>query len=76
MVNNPVVSPSDILDAFQITNATFGQNINYAPSVEKYVRLTKGSYSSMIIYLTDQNNQPINFLDPNILITLLFKSKK
>jgi len=76
LVNNAVVSPSDILDAFQITNATFGQNINYAPSVEKYVRLTKGSYSSMIIYLTDQNNQPINFLDPNILITLLFKSKK
>ena len=76
LVNNAVVSPSDILDAFQITNATFGQNINYAPSVEKYVKLTKGSYSSMIIYLTDQNNQPINFLDPNILITLLFKSKK
>lgn len=76
LVNNAVVSPSDILDAFQITNATFGQNINYAPAVEKYVKLTKGSYSSMIIYLTDQNNQPIYFLDPNILITLLFKSKK
>lgn len=76
LVNNPVVSPSDILDAFQITNTTFGANINYAPSVEKYVKLSKGSYSSMVIYLTDQNNQPIYFLDPNILITLLFKSKK
>ena len=61
LVNNPVVSPSDILDAFQITNTTFGANINYAPSVEKYVKLSKGAYSSMIIYLTDQNNQPINF---------------
>lgn len=76
LVNNPVVSPSDILDAFQITNTTFGANINYAPSVEKYVKLSKGAYSSMIIYLTDQNNQPINFIDPNILITLLFKTKK
>jgi hypothetical protein len=76
IVNNPVVSPSDIIDAFQITNVNFGSNINYQPSVEKYVKLTRGSYSSMIIYLTDQNNNPINLLDPNILITLLFKTKK
>lgn len=75
LVNNPVVSPSDILDAFQITNAIFGQNINYAPSIEKYVKLSKGSYSSMIIYLTDQNNNPINLIDPNLLITLLFRKK-
>jgi hypothetical protein len=73
LVNNSVVSPSDIIDAFQITNTTFGANINYAPSIEKFVKLTKGSYSSMIIYLTDQNNNPITLLDPNILITLLFK---
>jgi hypothetical protein len=76
LVNNPVVSPSDILDAFQISNTSFGENINYNPSVEKYVKLTKGSFSSMIITLTDQNNNPINFIDPNILITLLFKSHK
>jgi hypothetical protein len=76
LVNNPVVSPSDILDAFQISNTSFGENINYSPSVEKYVKLTKGSYSSMIITLTDQNNNPINLIDPNILITLLFKSHK
>lgn len=75
LVNNPVISPSDILDAFQITNTTFGANINYSPSVEKFVKLTKGNYSSMIIYLTDQNNNPITLIDPNILITLLFKKK-
>lgn len=75
LVNNPVVSPSDILDAFQIQGATFGQNINYQPSVSKFVKLTKGQYSSMIITLTDQNNNPINLLDPNILITILFQKK-
>lgn len=76
LVNNSVVSPSDIIDAFQITNTAFGSNINYSPQIEKFVKLTKGSYSSMIIYLTDQNNNPINLLDPNILITLLFKKFK
>ena len=75
LVNNPVVSPSDILDAFQIEGATFGQNINYQPSVEKFVKLTKGQYSSMIITLTDQNNNPINLLDFNILLTILFRKK-
>ena len=75
LVNNPVVSPSDILDAFQIQGATFGQNINYQPSVEKYVKLTKGSYSSMVITLTDQNNNTIYLNDPNILLTLLFRKK-
>jgi hypothetical protein len=75
LVNNPVVSPSDILDAFQIQGATFGQNINYQPSVEKFVKLTKGSYSSMTITLTDQNNNTIYLNDPNILLTLLFRKK-
>lgn len=75
IVKNAVVSPSDILDAFQITNTAFGTNINYTPSIEKFVKLGRGTYSSMIVYLTDQNNNPITLLDPNILITLLFKRK-
>jgi hypothetical protein len=73
LVNNPVVSPSDIIDAFQIVDTKFGSNINYQPSVEKFVKLTKGTYNSMIIYLTDQNNNPLTLLDNNLLITLLFK---
>jgi hypothetical protein len=75
LVNNSVVSPSDILDAFQITDTQFGSNINYQPSVEKYVKLQPGAYNSMIITLTDQNNNPITLLDPNILITILFRKK-
>jgi hypothetical protein len=76
LVNNSVVSPSDILDAFQIADVSFGSNINYSPSVEKYVKLTKGTYSSMILYLTDQNNNPIILVDGNILLTLLFRHAK
>jgi hypothetical protein len=74
-MNNRVTSPSDISDAFQITNTTFGANINYIPPIEWYVKLGRRTYSSVIICPTDQNNMPINILDPNILITLLFKKK-
>ena len=76
LVNNPVISPSDILDAFQISNTTFGANINYTPNIEKYVKLTRGTYNSMVLYITDQNKNPIIMLDPNILITILFKKSK
>jgi len=72
LVNNSVVSPSDILDAFQIVDTKFGSNINYQPSIEKFVKINKGSYNSMIIYLTDQNNNPITLEDSNILITIIF----
>ena len=46
------------MDAFQINNTTFGANINFTPAIEKYVKLTKGVFKSMIIYLTDQNKNP------------------
>jgi len=73
LVNNSVIVPSDIIDAFPITNAVFGANINYEPTVPKFVKLTRGKYSSMTISLTDQNNNPINLIDPNILLTFVFQ---
>ena len=73
LVNNSVIVPSDIIDSFPITNAVFGANINYEPTVPKFVKLTKGKYSSMIISLTDQNNNTITLIDPNILITFVFQ---
>ena len=73
LVNNNVVSPSDILDAFQITNTTFGANINYAPTVPKWVKLSSGSFSNFYITFADQNLNLLAALDNNILITLLFR---
>ena len=69
LVNNSVVMPSDILDAIPI-NSTYGTNIIYNPSYEKSVSLTSGIYTNFQLFLCDQNNNLINALDPNILITL------
>ena len=38
--------------------------------------IEKGSNFEINFLYTDENNNPINFIDNNILITLLFKSKK
>jgi hypothetical protein len=75
LVNNNIVSPSDIMDGFPI-NATFGSNITYDPSFEKWVILKDGTYNSLTLSIVDQNLNPIVSVDPNIAITLLIRKRK
>ena len=76
LVSNTVSFPSDIIDSFPITGATFGSNINYSPNIEKWVKMTQGSYSSFQITFCDQNLNSIVSLDSNVLITLMIRLKK
>ena len=66
-------NPMDIIDSFTIGQTNFGANINYAPSVNKWVCLSAGTFSNFLITFCDQNLNIIQALDINILITLLFK---
>lgn len=72
LVNNNVTVPSNILDSFPI-NTTFGSNIVYAPSFEKWVRMNAGSYNNITIQLLDQNLNVINANDANMSLTLLIQ---
>ena len=72
LVNNNITMPSNIIDSMPITS-TYGTNINYQPSYEKWVKLSKGRYASMTITLLDQNYNRLIALDPNLLITFLLK---
>ena len=74
LVNNNLAIPSDILDLIPI-NSTFGSNITYQPPFAKFIEIRDGSYSSMSITFTDQNNGNINALDSNIAMTLIIKQK-
>ena len=73
LVNNKVGTPMDILDSFTIGGTSFGNNINYAPSVNKWVKLSAGSFSSFLITFCDQNLNTLASLDNNILIRVLFR---
>jgi len=73
LVNNRVGNPMDILDSFTIGNSPFGTNINYAPSTNKWVKLSAGTFSNFLITFCDQNLNMLAALDNNILITILFK---
>jgi hypothetical protein len=72
LVSNNVGFPSDILDSFSI-NATFGSNITYYPSFEKWVKIKNGTYNNLIITFVDQNFNNISILDPSVCVTLMIK---
>ncbi len=67
---NECTIPSNVLDAFPITS-TFGSNINYSPSYEKWIKLDSGQFNDIVITLSDQNFNLISANDPNVLISLL-----
>ena len=73
-LRNTVSVPSDILDAWNI-NTTFGSNITYAPSFEKWITITDGTYSNFIFQLVDQNLNTIYSNDANIAVSLLIRKK-
>ena len=74
IVKNNAGVPVDILDSFNI-NTTFGSNITYQPSFERWVKLLDGTYSNFTLVFQDQNFNTIYALDPNVNITLLIRNR-
>ena len=75
LANNPVTMPSDILDSIPIENVAFGANLNYSPSFEKWVSITDGTYNSLLLTITDENNNTIVAQDSNSLFTLVLETE-
>ena len=75
LVDNGIAFPTDILDTFPIENVSFGSNINYNPSFEKWVKLRKGTYSSFSVTFTDENFNTLLARDANTTISLLIRTK-
>ena len=56
-------------------NIDFGNNIIIEPSNLITIDLNQGYYQFIDIYLSDQDNSPLQMMDSNILILLIIKSK-
>jgi hypothetical protein len=74
LANNPVTMPSDILDSVPIVDTTFGANLNYSPAFEKFISITDGTYNSLLLTLTDENNIGIVSQDSHSLFTLVLET--
>ena len=75
LVDNPVTVPSDILDSMPINSTSFGSNITYDPSFEKYITLSNGTFNNFTFSFRDQNLNEIYARDPNVSITLIIRKK-
>jgi hypothetical protein len=75
LANNPVTMPSDILDSVPIIDTTFGANINYSPAFEKFITITDGTYNSLLLTVTDENNINIVAQDNHSLFTLVLETE-
>lgn len=73
LCNNDCATPSDILDTFSLSGASFGSNITYTPSYEKWINCSYGTFNSFFVYFQDQNLNRIQSNDPNVLISILLR---
>ena len=74
LVNNAVSIPTDVLDTFSLSGVSFGNNIVYTPTYEKWIQIKDGNYDTMFIYFQDQNFNEIYANDNNVMISLLIKN--
>ena len=68
--------PSDIHDTVPITSTSFGSNLTYDPSFEKWINIRDGSDNSMTITFQDQNLNTVYANDPNLSLALLIRQKR
>jgi len=69
LVNTNITTPTDIMDSCAI-NSTFGSNVVYDPTFEKFVALKDGVYNSLTLNIVDQNLNSFVSNDPNVAITI------
>lgn len=73
LCNNNCATPSDILDTISISGVSFGSNIVYTPTYEKWINCNYGTFNNFFVYFQDQNLNRIQAQDNNVLISLLIR---
>ena len=76
LVHNACTTPSDIIDSMPINDTSFGSNIIYQPSFERFVTVSDGTFNNFTFSFRDQNLNEIYGRDPNVSITLIIRPKK
>ena len=76
LISNRCATPSDIIDSMPINDTSFGSNIIYQPSFERYVTVSNGTFNNFTFSFRDQNLNDIYARDPNVSITLIIRPKK
>ena len=76
LVHNACTTPSDILDSMPIKDTSFGSNITYDPSFEKFESISDGTFNNFTFSFRDQSLNEIYARDPNVSITLIIRPRR
>ena len=76
LISNRCTFPTDIIDSMPINDVSFGSNITYQPSFERYVTVSDGTFNTFTFSFRDQNLNDIYAKDPNVSITLIIRPRK
>jgi hypothetical protein len=76
LISNRCTIPSDIIDSMPINDTSFGSNIIYYPSFEKFVSVSDGTFNNFTFSFRDQSLNEIYARDPNVSITLIIRPRK
>jgi hypothetical protein len=76
LISNRCANPTDIIDSMPINDVSFGSNITYQPSFERFVTVSDGTFNTFTFSFRDQNLNEIYAKDPNVSITLIIRPKK
>jgi hypothetical protein len=76
IVNQSSISLNSSSAIYSFTpNVDFGNNIIIEPQNLITIDVNYGFYQSIDIFMTDQDNNPLVMMDPNVLILIVIKSK-
>ena len=73
MVKNDLANPNDVLYSFTQGTKLFGDILDERPSNLYFNSVQDGTYNEIRLTFTDQNFQPIEIKDSQLLITLVIK---
>jgi hypothetical protein len=75
LINNRFANPSTVFYNFSPAGVQYGSLIDIKPSEYAFINIQDGNYSSFDIVFLDQNFQPLDILDTNLVIQILCKSR-
>jgi len=70
LVNNNYAVPNSLIYSFS-PQGVFGEQFTIAPNEYVFIDVLPAQYNRFKLYFTDQNNFPISFQDPSMIIQIL-----
>jgi len=73
LLNSSFASPNNILHTFSFGNAGFGDSIDVTPTTPTFLTISEGVYSSIKLQFFDGNLNPVEILDPSMVLMLVIQ---